>query len=166
MRFGRTVVIDPRQRSVGIGIFRNGEIVDCHVYNADRNRIIPYLVRLLDEHRPDGVLVPETEDSGTRDRGGVAKRIIRGFLREAQKRCIGTHRISRRDIRTWLMRSGQPIRNAQEANREVIRRYPELTTMFPAPRQAWEPEQYFTPLFNVAAMYIAWVRKLSNTPMA
>ena len=34
--------------------------------------------------------------------------------------------------------------------------------MVPKPRQKiWEPEQYFTPLFNTIAMYLAWEFRLS-----
>lgn len=170
------MVIDPRQRTVGIGFFQNGRLIDCHMktFKSDgtvvtraRHRIIPYLIQLLDLYNPHGVLVPNPSSGiGLRGRGRAARLAIEAFVNAARERGMAVHKIGREDIRQWLMPNGERIKNADEANREVARRFPELSAILPAPRRFWEPQPYFTPLFNVAAMYIAWVRKLSNTPRA
>jgi hypothetical protein len=175
LRFGKTLVIDPRHRTVAVAVFKDGKLVDCRMRSVPRDgtvsqrardRIVPYLIQCLDTYNPHGVLVPEAEAVGTRERSNASRRIVQAVSREAARRGMAVHRISRADIYAWMMWNGRKTRNPDEISREVIRRYPELTAMLPAPRTVWEPEQHFKPLFNVAAMYVAWVRKLSNTPMA
>lgn len=59
--------------------------------------------------------------------------------------------------RSFSQPDGTPARNLQDIHDSILDRFPELTVMVPQPRlKIWEPERYFTPLFNAVAMYLAW----------
>jgi hypothetical protein len=58
--------------------------------------------------------------------------------------------------------NGAAARNQQDIHKAILERFPELTVMVPKARlKIWEPEQYFTPLFNTVAMYLSWQGQLS-----
>jgi hypothetical protein len=138
---------------------------DGTVLTRARHRIIPYLIELLDMYKPYCVLVPDPSGGpGVRPRAGAGRLIIKAVSKAARKREVPVMTVSREDVRQWLLPNGERVEDPREINQEVSRRFPELAIMEPEPRRASMPEQYFTPLFNVAAMYIAWVRKLSNMP--
>ena len=64
--------------------------------------------------------------------------------------------------RSFRRADGTPAKNAKDIHNAILDRFPELTVMVPKPRlRIWDPEQYFTPLFNAVAMYLAWHDQLS-----
>jgi len=176
LRLGRTLSIDLRSRIVAHAFFTDGQLTDCRIRNINgerlpvrvKNVLIPYLVRLLDSYRPHALLVPEIKAVGTRGRSASSRLVIRTLTREAAKRGIAVHVISKTEMKAWLTTpTGNPARNSREVNREVLKEYPELVAVLPLPRsRIWEPEQYFTPLFNVVAMYMTWARIMSRKEVA
>jgi hypothetical protein len=91
-------------------------------------------------------------------------RVIRTIVREAVYRGIAVHVISRDTVRkSFRQVNGEPARNRQHIDWSVLEFFPELTVIVPKPRvKIWQPEQYFTPLFNAVAMYLAWERQLTS----
>jgi len=91
----------------------------------------------------------------------VAK-TIRAIVREAVRRGIAVHVVSSDTVmKSFSQLSGEPARNKEDIHNAILDRFPELTVMVPQPREKiWEPEQYFTPLFNAVAMYLAWQHQL------
>lgn len=172
LSLGRTLSVDPRSRTVAYAFFEDGQLSDCRVRNISGDRlpvrirqfVIPYLVSLLDSYGPHALLVPETRAVGTRARSAKSRLVIRALTREAAKRGIAIHVLNSSDIKAWLKTpSGEQARNSRQVNREVLREYPELVSVLPLPRsKVWDPERYFTPLFNTVAMYVAWNRMLSE----
>lgn len=124
---------------------------------------IPYLIQLLDQFSPHALLVPRISDAGTRRRSRHVGKVIRAIVREAVSRGIAVHVLSGDTIKkSFTQTNGAPARNGQEIHKAILKRFPELTVMVPKPRlKIWDPEQYFTPLFNAVAMYLAWHHQLS-----
>lgn len=176
LRLGRTLSIDPRARTVAYAFFTDGQLTDCRIRNISgerllvrvKNFLIPYLVTLLDSYGPHALLVPEVRPVGTRARSAMSRLVVRALTREAEKRGIAVHVVSKTEMKEWLTTpTGNPARNSRELNREVLKEYPELVAVLPLPRsRIWEPEQYFTPLFNVVAMYMTWARTMSQRKVA
>ena len=119
---------------------------------------VPYLIELLDEFSPHALLVPRISGAGTRRRSAHVAKTIRVIVREAVSRGIAVHVVSNDTVRRSFSQSdGTPARNLQDIHDSILERFPELTVMVPQPRlKIWEPERYFTPLFNAVAMYLAW----------
>jgi hypothetical protein len=170
-RLGRTLSFDPRSRRVAWSYFKDGELQDCRIKTFREQRasvrtnseIVPYLTDLLDHYSPHAVLVPRISGAGTRRRSPAVAKAIRATVREALKRGIAVHVISDDSVKKAFGESDAiPARNKQEIHEAILEQFPELTMMVPKPRQKiWEPEQYFTPLFNTIAMYLAWEFQLS-----
>ena len=145
---------------------------DCRIKNfrdqAPSLRVttltIPYLIELLDQFSPHALLVPRISEAGTRRRSPCVGKIIRAIVREAVGRGIAVHVLSGDTVKkSFRQLDGTPARNRQEIHESILERFPELTVMVPKPRlKIWQPEQYFTPLFNAVAMYLAWHHQLSN----
>jgi hypothetical protein len=125
---------------------------------------IPYLIELLDQFSPHALLVPMVKGAGTRRRSANVAKAIRGVVREAVRRGIAVHVVSNDTVKTsFVQPNGTPARNRQDIHDSILEEFPELTVMVPRPRlKIWESEQYFTPLFNAIAMYLAWQSQLSR----
>ncbi|MDO8496161.1 MAG: hypothetical protein Q7S43_01770 [bacterium] len=119
---------------------------------------LPYLIELLDDLSPHALLVPRISGAGTRRRSAHVAKTIRVIVREAVSRGIAVHVVSNDTVRrSFSQPDGTPARNLQDIHDSILDRFPELTVMVPQPRlKIWEPERYFTPLFNAVAMYLAW----------
>jgi hypothetical protein len=91
-------------------------------------------------------------------------KVIRAVVREAVRRGIAVHVVSNDTVKSsFTQPNGAPARNLQDIHDSILDQFPELTVMVPRPRlKIWEPEQYFTPLFNAIAMYLAWQGQLSG----
>jgi len=171
-RFGRTLSIDPRTRRVAWAYFQDGELSDCQIKSIRDQEpsvrvsrlTIPYLIALLDKCSPHALLVPRISGAGTRRRSAHVAKTIRGVAREALQRGIAVHVLSNDTVKkSFRQPDGTPARNERDIHLSILDRFPELTVMVPRPRlKIWEPEQYFTPLFNAVAMYLAWHHQLSN----
>jgi len=165
-RLGRTLSIDPRSRRVAWAYFKDGDLQDCRIRNfRDQTRsarissdTIPYVIELLDHYAPHALLVPRIKDAGARRRSSQVARVIRTVVREALHRGIAVHVMSGDTVKkSFEQRTGEPAGNKEDIHKWILEQFQELTVMVPAPRlKAWEPEQYFTPLFNTVAMYLAW----------
>ena len=125
---------------------------------------IPYLIQLLDQFSPHALLVPSISDAGTRRRSPHVGKVIRAIVGEAVSRGIAVHVLSGDTVKkSFKQTNGSPARNGQDIHKSILERFPELTVMVPRPRlKIWNPEQYFTPLFNAVAMYLAWHHQLST----
>jgi len=66
--------------------------------------------------------------------------------------------------RAFRKSDATPARNKRDIHDAILEQFPELTMMVPTPRaKIYEPEEYFTPMFNTIAMYLAW--EASPSPM-
>jgi len=113
---------------------------------------------------PHALLVPRISGGGTRRRSAHVARTIRTVVQEAIRRGIAVHVVSHDEVkRTFSQVDGSPARNVQAIHDAILERFPELTVMAPKPRvRIWDSEQYFTPMFNAIAMYVAWHHLLWN----
>jgi hypothetical protein len=165
------LAVDPRSRRVGWAYFQDGILRDCRIKtirDAKRSvrigqRTIPFLIELLDNSDPHALLIPRLKGGGTRARSADVAKAVRALVREAVRRGIAVHIVSHDTVRkTFVRPNGSSARSWEDVCREVATQFPELTVMVPKPRlKIWQPEEYFTPLFNAVAMYIAWRRRLS-----
>lgn len=145
---------------------------DCRLRNIRQDRpsvrvrlhIIPYLLEILDECDPHGLLIPDVRSAGARRRGSHASQAIKALAREALSRGIAVHVVRSDDVKKFFRRvDGMPARNRDEIHALILERFPELATMLPKPRtKPWHSEQHNTPLFNTVAMYMAWQRKTTS----
>ena len=168
---GRVLAVDPRSRRAAWSYFKDGQLEDCQVRTFRRESvsarverdIVPYLGDLLDLHAPHALLIPRIAGAGSRRRSKHSAAAIRGVVRAALERGIAVHVVGTDTVKDALSQlNASPIRNNQEINELVLGHFPELTMMVPAPREKiWQPEQYFAPLFNTVAMYLAWEHRLS-----
>ncbi len=74
------------------------------------------------------------------------------LLREAQKRGIALHFLSRRDVNSAFVGSN---RNKYAIAAAVIKQLPELASRRPRQRKTWEPEHCIITIFDAAATGIA-----------
>ena len=127
---------------------------------SDRGKrlVIPYLIAVLDQCSPHALLVPNARSVGARQRSVLGRRVISAVVREALNRGIAVHVVSSHAVKTaFVDPDGQPAQNRDAIHEAIVRRFPELMTMVPDPREkAWESERHYTPLFNTVAMYLAW----------
>jgi hypothetical protein len=172
LRLGRTLSIDPRSRRLAWAYFKDGDLDDCGIKTcrdgAPAVRVtrlaIPYLIDLFDHFSPHALLVPKISGDRNRPRSPQVARVIRSVVREAVKRGIAVHVVSGDTVKeSFSQPNGEPARNKEDIHSAILDRFPELTVMVPRARaKIWESEQYFTPLFNAVAMYLAWSYQLSN----
>ena len=165
-RLGRVVSIDPRARRVAHAYFNNGQLKECDQKTFRDSRlsaraqrvVIPYLIQVLDRCAPHAILVPDTRPVGARHRSQFGRQVIAAVVKEATRRGTAVHILSGRTVKEAFRDSdGKQPGNRAVMFRGLIKRLPELLSMLPDPREhAWKPEQYFTPLFNAVAMYLAW----------
>jgi short-subunit dehydrogenase len=102
-------------------------------------------------------LVPETRPVGARRRSPHVAEAIEAIVAEAHRRGIAVHVLNGEQVKTALNDSEDKAKNKQDIQHRVVERFPEMLTMIPRPRRkAWEPEQYYEPLFNTVAMFLAW----------
>jgi hypothetical protein len=150
--------------------FKEGDLRDCHIKTCRgygptgrvKRLAVPYLVELLDHFSPHALLVPRVAGDGGRSRSPRVAQMIRGTVREAVKRGIAVHVVSSSAIQLAFCQAGMEAPTKKdEIHNAILDRFPELTTMVPKARlKIWEPEDYFTPLFNAVAMYVAWDNQL------
>lgn len=172
LHFGRTLAIDPRSRRVAWAYFQDGDLKDCRMktFREDRltarveNSITPFLSSLLDDVAPHALLVPKVSGGGTRARSRQVRRVLRSVAREAVRRGIAVHGLSAAEVKSVLrLPNGGLVKNRRDVDELVLDRFPELTTLVPEPRlHPWQPEEYFAPLFNTVAMYMAWMCRLAK----
>jgi hypothetical protein len=114
---------------------------------------------------PHAIVVPRIRGGGVRSRGADSARFIRTIVKEAVGRGVAVHVISSDSvIRSVSAFCPDIVRNKEDLHRFILDRFPELTAMAPTPRKMiWEPEAYYTPLFNAVAMYIAFAHRLGPT---
>lgn len=172
-RLGRTLSIDPRSRRVAWAYFQDGVLSDYRIKTIRDQEpsvrvsrlTIPYLIELLDQFSPHALLVPRINGAGIRRRSPHVAKTIRAVVQEAVRRGIAVHVLSCDTVRkSFRPANGKPARNGQDIREAILEQFPELTVIVPKPRlKIWEPEQYFTPLFNAVAMYLAW--RMQPAPM-
>lgn len=143
--------------------------MDCRLRNIRqdkpsvrvRSHIIPYLVELLDDCDPHGLLIPDVRSAGSRRRGSHATQAVKVLAREALARGVAVHVVRSDDVKKCFRRAdGTQVKNRDEIHKLLVERFPELKTMVPRARvKLWETEQHNTPLFNTIAMYMAWQGK-------
>lgn len=165
-RLGRILSVDPRIERVAFAFFKDSGLSDCGVKtfreedlsSRAKRLIIPFLVQALDKFNPHAILIPETKPIGARRRSQYATGAIKALMREALKRGIAVHVINSETVKNSFKQSnGDPAKNKEHIHKSIVERFPELTVMMPRPRLGvFEPERYYTPLFNAVAMYIAW----------
>jgi hypothetical protein len=165
-QLGRILSVDPRIDRVAYAYINNGRLTECGLTAFRQMRptararatIIPHLIEILHRCGPHALLVPDERPAGARRRGPVVGVIIRAVVREATRCGIAVHTIGTHQVKRSLTpETGEPIKNKDDIHRLVVARFPELAGMFPRPRQkVYDPEQYFTPLLNAGAMYMAF----------
>lgn len=157
--------VDPRVYKTAYAYFQDSKLRDWRnkTFQSEgrstrsRRLIIPYLVRLLDQFDPHALIVPETEPIGTRRRSCHTTEIVQALIKEARNRGIAVHVVSTDAVRKAFTEAGEPTANKDAIHREIIRLYPEFEGVLPRSREKlWQCERFFTPLFNAAAMYLAW----------
>ena len=146
--------------------FNNGQLKECEqrtFRDSDlsvraEQAVIPYLIQVLDRCAPHAIVLPGARPVGARHRSKFGRQVMAAVAKEALKRGIAVHVLSTKTVKEAFREpNGQRVRDKAAMFRMVIKRLPELLSMLPDPReQAWKPEEYFTPLFNAAAMYLAW----------
>jgi hypothetical protein len=146
--------------------FQDSVIQDQHIQTVrveplpvrTRQFTIPYLIRLLDDLKPHALLVPEVEAIGARRRSSSTADSVTAIVAEAHLKGIAVHVLNSQTIKTLLKsKDGLEARNKCDVNERVAEEFPEMTPMLPKARtKAFQPEEYFEPLFNTVAMFLAW----------
>ena len=158
------LTLDPHVRRVGYGYVKQDRLLDWGVKNVssrtpsvpiDRS-VMPLLVGLLDRFSPAVVLVPSVQVRRWR-RSSLVKSAIDALTVEAVQRGIAVYAFADADVKRRIgQASGMPMPNKDAINAVIVRRFPELAAAVPKARRLWDPERYYTPLFNAVAMYLAW----------
>jgi hypothetical protein len=151
----RIIAIDPRSSRFGFAVFEGPErLLDWGIkrFHRDVNAVQIQaklkLINLMDEFLPHAVVILK-RDVETR---GIA-RMREALLRQAQKRGIALHFLSRRDVDGAFVGSN---RNKYAIAAAVIKHLPELASRRPRQRKTWEPEHCIITIFDAAALGITY----------
>ena len=142
LSFGFVVTEGPdRLIDWGVRSFRHG-------VNAVKVPMSRKLALLLDEYRPDVLVVREP-------RAGISRR-MKLIAKSAAARRILFHTIPTESMRATFPDSD---RNKHEIATAVAAHYPELSPCLPAKRKPWQSEKYGMSVFEAAALGLTYFRR-------
>jgi hypothetical protein len=158
------LAVDPHIRRVAYAFLHRDALADWGTRNVrdgkptarTKDAIVPLLVRLLDQHEPNVLIVPSVTRGRWPRRSHMARAIV-ALSTEAVRRGVAVHSLSNEDVKASVAAHvRRPMQNKAALHRVVVRRFPELRASFPRARKLWEAEPYSVRLFNAVAMYLAW----------
>jgi Holliday junction resolvasome RuvABC endonuclease subunit len=161
----RVLAVDPHIDRIGYAYFDGARLADWgmtttrHALPAVRVRryLIPSMRALLDRFGPQVLIVPKVGGRGWVRRSRHVVAALGVVTAQAHDADVAVYAFTNREVkRVFSDRHGQPARNKTVINRLIVERYPELTTSMPKARRPWDPERYYTPLFNAVSLYWAW----------
>lgn len=166
----RVLAVDPHIRRVGVAFFEGQSLVDWSQPSMRqdepakrvRRLLIPGLIALLDRFNPDVLLLPGVGPSRSHRSRHITE-AIRVIAREARTRDVPVYEFSDKEVKhAFRDTDGRPAKNKPVINRAIVGRFPELKMYLPRARRPYDPESHYTPLFNAAALYGAWLDLLGR----
>ena len=161
----RVLSLDPHTDRIGAAFFTGKRLVDARMktvgsdktINGPERRLIPAMVELLDLREPEILLLPETKAVGTRARSTHVAEATAAILKEASERGISVHIFTLADVKNALADSnGNRPKNRHEIHDALVQRFPVLEVDRPDDRGTYDPERYFTSMFDAVGMFCVW----------
>jgi hypothetical protein len=156
------LALQPDARQIGYAVFEESRLIDWgskHVASrplCDRieHVAIPVFCELIKRHKPDMIVLPKPADIFRTGRNPC----LRAIQHEAARHSYTVASFARSDIR----RSFKFVLNCECPNKYSImqvlaRWFPELQRILPKPRRRWEPQDYWTPIFDAISLAITYI---------
>jgi hypothetical protein len=158
----RILAVDSRSRRLGFAYFEGTALLDWGLKGTRttlpaatvRRMLIPIAIKMMDQFRPDVLILPDTGNGAVR-RSTAAAALNDAVAREAKRRDIAVFTVT--DIQ---LKGAFVERDVALTKREIYQRlrawHPELSSFLPRVRRFWESEAYCEPMFYAVAMYHVW----------
>jgi hypothetical protein len=155
--------ITPGTRHVGYAYFEGNELIEWGVKEntkgsikdrvGDHGRLI--VSELVKRHEPRVVVLPKPEPSHNR---ANQQRFIETLKVLFASGAVVVRYRSARDVRACFQTFDATVKPTKHAIMVRIGRlFPELEPLVPNPRRPWDPQDYWTPMFDAVARGVAWL---------
>jgi len=151
----RVIAFDVRPQRLGYVIFEEPmRLVDWGVSRSrDSIRNGIRLMRLVEHSQPSVVVLRSLEKGGYRNRP-LLRLLMRRISRRIHSAAISTVCIPGAAIKSVFRKYVTPTK--ENTARVIAARFPELAWQLPPHRRPWQPEHWRMPLFDAAALGIAY----------
>jgi hypothetical protein len=155
------IQIDSRQ--LGYAVFEGPALIDWGIKDLRLRKkrmtagcAIPMFVKLTNQYQPDVVVLP----TRTRNPKSARSRFLRAINGELARSTYKTMTYGLREIREVL----GPLVNEKSPSKypimkALVRWFPELRGVLPKPRRRWDPEPYWTPLFDAISLVATYLSR-------
>lgn len=157
--------VAPGVSSIGFCYFEGTELLDWGVRRAadrgtgwsGRKRVV---VRLVEQYRPELVVLPSIRaDDGRRPRQGKFIESVRISLVGGRADVASCGNEDVQECFRRLTGEADPTKHRIMAHLGVL--FPQLSPLVPPRRRAWDPQDYWTPMFAAAAQAVAGLTQSS-----
>jgi hypothetical protein len=162
MRTVLGIQIDSRQ--LGYAVFEGEALIDWGIKDLRLRKkrmtagcAIPLFAKLINQYQPDVVVLP----TRTRNPNSARSRFLHAINGELARSTYKTVTYGLREIREAfgsLVKEKSPSK--YPIMKALVRWFPELQGVLPKPRRRWDPEPYWTPLFDAVSLATTY---LSNS---
>jgi hypothetical protein len=155
------IQIDSRQ--LGYAVFEGGALIDWGIKDLRLRKkrmtagtALPLFGKLIDQYQPDVVVLP----TRTRNPNSARSRFLEAIKLELARSTYKPVIYGRREIREAL----GPLIKAKSPSKYPIMKalvgwFPELQGVLPKPRRRWDPEPYWTPVFDAVSLAATYLSK-------
>lgn len=160
----RILAIDPVSRGLGFVVMEGPRtLVDWGVRSARTEkqlRASAHLTQLITTYQPDYLIVERVNSTGSRRCRRIKQLLSRLTLLGAELG-VRVRRISRAEVKAHFAPQGAVTKN--QIALEIGLQLPELAAKVPPYRKPWMSEDYQMPVFDAAAMAMAFFHENQNT---
>lgn len=159
----RILSVTPGTRHVGYAYFEGNELIEWGVRENNKGSIkdrVGYQGKsivsdLVKRYEPTVVVLPRP-DAGSKKAN--QQRFIETLKVLFTSGATVVRYCSAREVRTSFLAFDPSVKPTKHAIMVRIGRlFPELEPVVPAPRRPWDPQDYWTPMFDAVARAVAWL---------
>jgi len=157
----RIFALDPTTKGFGYAIFETPfHLVDwglAHVSGEKESGAVARFEELLDQYRPDIVILEDSTAPGSRRRPRVQK-LIAKLQDTARERGIAVHLIPRLAV-VECFSSPDARATKYSITKHLAETFPELAAKMPARRKIWQSEDERIATFDALALAVTYAMK-------